>query len=149
MKKALILLTVFVVCLAFSVTGWAADASITGVWSMPILKGKDKGKERLQVEIFEKNGAYYGKIVKLAPGVPANALCTKCTKDRKDKPLMGMLVLWDLKKEAGRYAEGTVYDVDEGKDYRCSATLASQDKLKITACILSVICDSHYWTRVK
>lgn len=149
MKKGLILLMVVVFCMAFAATGWAADASITGVWSMPILKGKDKGKERLQVEIFEKSGAYYGKIVKLAPGVPADALCTKCKKDRKDKPLMGMLVLWDLKKEAGRYVEGAVYDVDEGKDYRCTATVVSQDKLKITACILSLICESHYWTRVK
>jgi len=149
MKKGLILLGVLFFCVAFAAAGWTADSSITGVWSMPILKGTDKGKERLQVEIFEKGGAYYGKIVKLAPGVPANALCTKCSKDRKDKPLMGMLVLWDLKQEAGRYVEGTVYDVDEGKDYKCSATLVAQDKLKITACILSMICDSHYWTRVK
>ncbi|MCK7509031.1 MAG: DUF2147 domain-containing protein [Desulfobacterales bacterium] len=41
-------------------------------------------------------------------------------KIRKDKPLMGLLVLWDLKKEAGRYVEGKVYDVDEGKEYKCS-----------------------------
>jgi uncharacterized protein (DUF2147 family) len=149
MRRALILLTVPLVCVAFAAAGWAADASITGVWSMPILKGKDKGKERLQVEIFEKGGAYYGKIVKLAPGVPADAVCTTCKKDRKNKPLMGMLVLWDLKKEAGRYVDGAVYDVDEGKDYRCTATVASQDKLKITACILSIICESHYWTRVQ
>ena len=149
MKKALMVLTVLAACMAFAAAGWAADASIAGVWSMPVLKGKDKGKERLQVEIFEKNGAYYGKIVKLAPGVPADAVCTKCTKDRKDKPLMGMLILWDLKKEAGRYVEGTVYDVDEGKDYKCSAALVAQDKLKITACILSLICESHYWTKVK
>jgi len=149
MKKRLILLTAIIFCMAFEAAGWAADSSITGVWSMPILKGKDKGKERLQVEIFEKGGAYYGKIVKLAPGVPADALCTKCKKDRKDKPLMGMLVLWELKNEAGRYVDGTVYDVDEGKDYKCTATVAAQDKLKITACILSLICESHYWTRVK
>lgn len=149
MKKALLLLTTLLFVAAFSLQGWAADPSLAGVWSMPVLKGKDKGKERLQVEIFEKDGAYYGKIVKLAPGVPADAVCTKCKKDRKDKPLMGMLILWDMKKEAGRYAGGSVYDVDEGKDYKCSIAMASQDKLKLTACLFSLICESHYWTRVK
>ncbi len=49
---------------AFSGLSQAADPSIVGVWSLPILKGKDKGKERSNVEIFEKDGVYYGKIVK-------------------------------------------------------------------------------------
>jgi uncharacterized protein (DUF2147 family) len=147
-KKAIIISIVFIFCMAFSAAGFAADPSVTGVWSLPTLKGKDKGKERSQVEIFEKDGTYYGKIVKLAPGTPADALCTTCKKERKDKPLMGMLVVWDMKKEAGRYAEGKIYDVDEGKDYKSSMALMSPDKLKITACLL-FICESHYWTRVK
>ncbi len=61
---------------------------------------------------------------------------------------MGMLILWDLKKEAGRYVGGKVYDVDEGKEYKCTLTQISPDKLKVTACLL-FLCESHYWTRVK
>ena len=148
MKNTFVFVIAVFTLFAFSGLLQAAESSIVGVWSLPILKGKDKGKERSNVEIFEKDGVYYGKIVKLTTA-PADAICTKCKKDRKDKPLMGMLVLWDLKKEAGRYVEGKVYDVDEGKDYKCSATVVSQDKLKITACLLLGICESHYWTRVK
>lgn len=147
MKKTLVFMTAVFMLLAFSGGSPAADPSINGVWSLPILKGKDKGKERSQVEIFEKDGVYFGKIVKLST-VPADALCTKCTKDRKDKPLMGMLILWDLKREAGRYAEGKIYDVEEGKEYKCSMTLMSPDKLKVTASLL-FLSESHYWTRVK
>ncbi|MRR17724.1 MAG: DUF2147 domain-containing protein [Deltaproteobacteria bacterium] len=147
MKKMFVFAVAAFILVALSGAAPAADQSIVGVWSLPILKGKDKGKERSQIEIFEKNGVYYGKIVKLTT-VPANAVCTKCKKDRKDKPLMGMLILWDLKPEAGRYADGKIYEVEEGTEYKCSIAQASPDKLKITACLL-FLCESHYWTRVK
>ena len=132
---------------SFLPAGYAADPSITGVWSLPILKGKDKGKERSHVEIFEKDGVYYGKIVKLTT-VSADALCTTCKKERKDKPLMGMLILWHLKKEAGRYVAGKIYDVEAGKEYKCSIVQSTPDRLKITASLL-FLSESHYWTRVK
>ena len=106
MKKTFVFVIAIFILFAFSGLLQAADPSIVGVWSLPFLKGKDKGKERSNVEIFEKDGVYYGKIVKLSPGVPANALCITCKKDRKDKPLMGLLVLWGLKKrQAGTLKE--------------------------------------------
>jgi len=148
MKKTILILTALIFVMIFYGTSDAAAPSIVGVWSMPILKGKDLGKERLQVEITEKDGVYSGKIVKLVPVVPANALCKKYKKDRYDKPLMGMLVLWGLKKEAGRYVDGKVYDVDEGREYKCSVALVSAQKLHVTASLL-IFSESHYWTRVK
>ena len=147
MKKILIAFLALLLVASFLPAGHAADPSIAGVWSLPVLKGKDKGKERFQVEIFEKDGVYYGKIVKLT-SLPENALCTKCKKERKDKPLMGMLMLWNLKKEAGRYVEGKIYDVEEGKEYKCSITQITPDKLQVTASLL-FLSESHYWTRVK
>lgn len=147
MKKTFIFILAAFTLFAFSGLSQAADPSIAGVWSMPILKGKDKGKERANIEIFEKDGAYYGKIVKLS-NVPANAVCTKCKDEKKDKPLMGMLVLWNLKRESGRYTGGKIYDVDEGREYKCSLVLVSPDRLQVTASML-FISESHYWTRVK
>ncbi len=147
MKKVFVFVMAAVMLFMFSGLSKAAEPSLAGVWSMPVVKGKDKGKERFQVEIFEKDGIYYGKIVKLSM-LPANAVCKKCKKERQDKPLMGMLMLINLKKEAGRYVGGKIYDVDEGKEYKCNMTLISPDKLQVTACVM-FICNSHYWTRVK
>jgi len=48
------------------------------------------------VEIFEKNGLYYGKIVKLLLD-PADSLCTNCKGDLKNKPVLGMVILKGLK----------------------------------------------------
>ena len=147
MKKITMVLMALLLVASFLPAGYAADPSITGVWSLPILKGKDKGKERSHVEIFEKDGVYYGKIVKLTT-VSADALCTTCKKERKDKPLMGMLILWNLKKEAGRYVAGKIYDVEAWKEYKCSIVQSTPDRLKITASLL-FLSESHYWTRVK
>jgi len=146
MKKMFVFVIALFMVFAFSGFLQAAD-SITGAWSLPVLKGKDKGKEHFQVEIFEKDRVYYGKIIKLT-ALPENALCTKCKKERKDKPLMGMLILWGLKKEAGRYVEGKIYDVEAGKEYKCSIVQITPDRLKITASVL-FLSESHYWTRVK
>ena len=123
------------------------EQSLVGVWSVPVLKGKDNGKERYQVEISDKDGVYSGKIVKLS-NRPADALCAECKGDKKGKPLMGMVVLWNLKKEAGRYVDGKILDADLGKEYDCSLVLAKPELLKVTASLL-FIKESHYWTRVK
>jgi len=58
-----------------------------------------------------------------------------------------MQVVWGLKKEAGRYVGGKVYDIDEGKEYKCSMVLMSPEKLKVTASWL-FISESHYWIRL-
>lgn len=147
MKKTFVFVVATFVIFAFSGLLLAAEPSIVGVWSVPLLKGKDKGKEGSHVEIYEKDGAYYGKIVKLTTVSP-NALCTDCKKDRKDKPLMGMPVLWNFKKDAGRYTEGRVYAVEIDKEYKCTLTLMSPDKLQVRACLM-FLCENHYWTRVK
>lgn len=147
MKKIMVFYMAFFVLFAFSGLVQAAGPEITGIWSMPALKGKDKGKERAQIEIFNKDGVYYGKIVKLSL-LPANAVCRACKDEKKDKPLQGMQILANLKKEAGRYVEGKVLDFDEGKEYKCMATLIAPEKLMITASLFGFK-ESHYWTRVK
>ncbi|MBP7763753.1 MAG: DUF2147 domain-containing protein [Deltaproteobacteria bacterium] len=147
MKKTVAVVLAVFVLFALSGLAQAAESSIAGVWSVPLLKGKDKGKEGSQIEIFEKDGVYYGKIVKLT-SAPADALCTTCKKERKDKPLLGMLILWGFKKEAGRYVDGKVYAVEVGKEYKCVLTLLSPDKLQVTASVL-FLSENHYWTRVK
>ncbi len=146
MKKAMCVLIVAVMMFALGGLCAAADEAIVGVWSMPVLKGKDRGKERAQVEIYEKDGTYFGKIVKLTTA-PPDAVCVKCKGDKKDKPLLGMVILRDMTKEPGQYA-GKVLEFEEGKEYKCKILPVSKEKLKVTACLM-FICDSHYWTRIK
>ena len=46
MKKILIAFLALLLVASFLPAGHAADPSIAGVWSLPVLKGKDKGKDK-------------------------------------------------------------------------------------------------------
>src|SRR5450759_1869969 len=59
--------------------------TIVVVWSVIGTEGADKGKERAQIEIYEKNGVYEGKYVKLPLNTPGEK-CNACTGDKKDQP---------------------------------------------------------------
>ena len=147
MKKNFLFLTAVFVCLVFSASGWAAASTIVGIWSVPVEAGKDKGKERSHIEIFEKNGLYYGKNVKLN-NAPANLLCRKCKSEKKDQPILGMVVIRDLKKKSDRYTGGKVLAVENGEEYDCTVSLVTPDKMKLTTYWFWGS-EDHYLTRVK
>ena len=147
MNKPFIIALTGVFMLLLSGFSCAAEPSIVGVWSVPGIKGAEKNKEKWQVEIYEKDGAIEGKYVKLST-MPQDAVCKTCKKEREGQPLLGMVILYDTKRQAKNVYKGKVYDVDNGKSYSCTISLRKPDILEVEACIL-FICSSHYWTRVK
>jgi uncharacterized protein (DUF2147 family) len=125
MKKILAGIVIFMfVVVFFSVTAKAQN-TFTGTWRTIADEGPDKGKAKAHIEIFEKNGLYFGKIIKLLLK-PQDTLCDKCVGDLKNKPVVGMINMQDMKKsgkldeELGdEYAGGTIMDPDNGKTYKC------------------------------
>jgi len=83
----------------------------------------NSGEERSVVEIFERSGKVYGKIVKLfrKPGEDPDPICDECDSDdaRYRKKVIGMEIIRDMKKTDGEYTEGTILDPESGKVYRC------------------------------
>jgi uncharacterized protein (DUF2147 family) len=122
-KFAVVIISMFTV-LFFSAAVKAENA-ITGTWKTVSDEGIDKGKAKSHVEIFEKNGAYFAKVAKLLLK-PQDTLCEKCEGDLKNKPVVGMIFLQDMKKTGNvdeefgdEYAGGTIMDPDNGKTYKC------------------------------
>lgn len=108
------------------VTAVAADLnSPVGKWKTI----DDKtGKAKSIVEITESNGMLTGKIVKLLEGV-AEQTCSKCEGDLKDKPLVGMRILWDLKKEGNEWTDGKIFNPADGGTYSSKAKLTDGGKV--------------------
>lgn len=96
-----------------------AQMSPVGLWKTI---DDDTKKEKSLVRITESNGVYSGKIEKfLDPATKADAVCDKCTDERKDKPLLGMTILRNLKQSAEDktvYEGGDIVDPNNGKVYR-------------------------------
>jgi uncharacterized protein (DUF2147 family) len=96
-----------------------AQATPTGLWKTI----DDKtGKERSLIRITEAGGVYTGRIEKsLDPGGEPNAVCDKCTDERKGKPLIGMALIRNVKQSADDkevFEGGDITDPDNGKVYK-------------------------------
>jgi uncharacterized protein (DUF2147 family) len=83
----------------------------------------DSEKEKSIVEITERNGKIYGKIIKLfrEPGEDPDPICDQCDLDdaRYKKKVMGMEIIKDLIKSDDVYEDGTILDPKNGEVYRC------------------------------
>ena len=99
-------------------SGAFAQASPVGVWKTIDDKTKT---ERAQIRISEAGGVLTGKLEKLlAADAKPDALCDKCSDDRKDKPLVGLEVIRGVKKgdSDNTWEGGTILDAAEGKIYK-------------------------------
>jgi uncharacterized protein (DUF2147 family) len=102
----------------------AQSASPVGVW-----KTIDDGskKEKSLVRIVETNGVFTGKVEKLLdPATQPDAVCKECSDERKDKPILGLTIIRNVKASADDKAVfegGDILDPDNGKVYRVKLKL--------------------------
>lgn len=129
--------------LFFVTNGWSQ--SVAGTWKT--IDDED-GTVKSHVSIYEDNGKFYGKILKLID--PEQTICTACKGDKKDQPLVGMQIMWDLKHdEASKWKDGKIMDPKNGKEYKCKVELEDKDTLKVRGFIgFSLLGRTQTWYRV-
>ena len=114
MKRSL--LAIIFVAFSFPVL---AQMSPVGLWKTI---DDDSKKEKSLIRIKESGGVYSGTIEKLLdPDTKPDAVCEKCTDERKDKPVLGMTVMRNLKQNAedkSIYDGGDIVDPNNGKVYK-------------------------------
>ena len=100
------------------------------------------------IEVYEKNGKAYAKIIELKNKNRQNAVCEKCSGKRKNQPILGMNILSDLKKDGDEWKDGKIVDPKNGKEYNCYIELENNNKLKIRGYIgFSLLGRTVYWYR--
>jgi uncharacterized protein (DUF2147 family) len=111
--------------LALFTSAALAESTPAGLWRTI---DDHTGKEKSLVRIVEVNGEFRGTIEKLfrEPGEDPNPNCDKCTGDKKNKPVIGMMILTGLKKDNSQWAGGEILDPQNGKIYRCKAWLENK-----------------------
>lgn len=122
-----------------------AQPSPTGLWKTV----DDKtGQPKSLVRIYEQNGKLFGKVEKtLRPD--AKKTCDKCPDERKNQPMVGLVVIRNLEKHGDEYSGGDIVDPDNGKLYKCKiAVEQGGKKLNVRGFIgFSLIGRSQSWTR--
>lgn len=126
----------------------AAAGSPVGTWRS--IDDKTK-QERSIIRITEENGELKGVVEKIfdQPGDDPAHLCKKCKDERKDKPIVGMTIVWGLKKDGDAWAGGEILDPKNGKIYRCKVKLSEDGKsLNVRGFIgISLIGRTQTWHR--
>ena len=79
------------------------------------------GQAKSIVRIIDNSGEIQGQVESVfsPPAVSTSPLCDKCSGDQKNKPIVGMRIMWGLKKDGDEFSGGRVLDPDEGKVYKC------------------------------
>lgn len=129
----------------------AQAADLSGVWQTT---DDHTGKPRSLVRIVENAGEYSAIVEKgLLATDTGDAVCDKCTDERKGQKIIGMTIAKHLKKssKANVYDGGEILDPDNGKTYQCKMTLsASGNELEVRGFIgFSLIGRSQTWKRVE
>ncbi len=116
-------------CICFVSLSLLAQTSPIGIWKTI---DDDTGEAKSHVEIYEKDGKLYGKVVKLLLR-PADTICEKCPGKKKNTPVVGLHIIEDLKPYDNYWQKGTILDPENGKEYGCSIWFedGKADELKV------------------
>lgn len=107
---------------------WAQEVSAVGKWTT--IDDETK-KVKSIVEIYESNGKLEGKVIQLfrKPDEDQNPKCDKCKGEKKDQPIMGMIILWGMQNKNDReWTDGEIMDPNNGKTYSCKMKLIENGK---------------------
>ena len=120
--------------------------SIIGQWETYDDKTNEK---KAIIEIYKNQDVYNAKIIQNFVR-DENAVCEKCEGDKKNKPIIGLVIIENLEKNNEEYEDGTILDPESGDIYSCYLKLVEKNKLKVRGFIgFSLIGRTQYWLRKK
>lgn len=110
----------------------------------------ETGREKSIVEIYREDGKVFGKVVKILNKDRQDAACDKCKGAKKDKPILGMVIIEDMEKDGEEYSGGSILDPNKGKEYRCKLWVDEDDPNKLNVRgYVAFFYRTQNWFRVK
>lgn len=130
----------------------AAETSPVGYWQTI---DDVTGKPKAIIQIWENaDNVLFGKVLKIypRPGVSQNEVCTACEGSKHNQPIIGMVILEQLKpnkENTSEWIDGQILDPKNGKVYHSTIRLIeSSQKLNVKGYIgLPTFGRTQTWVR--
>lgn len=142
-------------CLSASLMLGAAGAqqppgpAVNGFW----LATNDDGSPSAWFYFTERDGVHEGRIVKTfrkANEAPAAEFCVHCPGDRKNAPILGLVIVTGMKKHGQKYDGGGILDPRDGTIYHANMEVSPDGrKLFLRGYVgLELFGQTQTWTRL-
>jgi uncharacterized protein (DUF2147 family) len=138
-----------VLILALSGVHAMAQMSPVGLWRTIDDDGKT---EKSQVRISEAGGVFSGVIEKIADPTKQDAKCDQCTDDRKDKPIIGMTIIRNVRQDVDDktvWGGGEILDPKNGKTYKTRLKPVDGGKTMEMRGYIGFLYRTQVWQRVE
>jgi uncharacterized protein (DUF2147 family) len=137
--------------LTLSLSSLVAMAQMTpvGLWKTIDDDGKT---EKSLVRITDSGGVLSGTIEKVFDPAKQNAICDKCSDDRKDKPVLGMTIIRNARQDADDktiWTGGEILDPKNGKTYKTRLKPVDGGKTMEMRGYIAFIYRTQVWQRVE
>jgi uncharacterized protein (DUF2147 family) len=101
----------------------AIDLTSPAGWWQPI---DDKtGKPLGLIRIYEQDGLFFGRVEPSSPDDDRSRRCSRCTDERRDQPVIGLLLIRNMRPQGDEYSGGDILDPDTGRVYGCKFRLTN------------------------
>ncbi len=103
---------------------------------------------------YENDGSYEGRLVKqitYPEDPPENPLCAHCPGEKKDKPMLGLVIVWGMKRHgAAKYEDGKILDPRDGSVWSAQIEVTPDNqKLNLRGYVATpLLGQTRVWTRL-
>ena len=116
--------------------------AILGEWCTQVEENRPPGRVKF---VRAQDGTYIGILSWAAD--PKRDVHNKDPKLR-DRPLVGIVLMWNLRYDDGEYVDGYVYNPEDGGTYRLNAEVLNPESLKIRGYLgISLFGQTKTWSR--